>query len=317
MNILVTGAAGFIAFHLIKKLLEDQHNILGIDNFISGQKENIEELCKNDNFTFKNFDVIDFKKEHLNYKIDEIYHLACPASPQLYQKKPLHTLDTCYIGTKNMLEIAKEHNAKILIASTSEVYGDPDQHPQPESYRGNVNTYGPRACYDEGKRISETLAFEYLKEGVYVRTARIFNTYGSHMSAQDGRVVINFIIQALSNKNLTVFGDGSQTRAFCFITDLIRGLMKLMHSSVETPINLGSADEFTILHLAKVVSSIINPNLQVQFFPLPEDDPKKRKPDLSMAKQLLNWQPSVSLEDGIKFITEYYQKNNKYIGRFN
>ena len=311
MKIFVTGAAGFIAYHLIDLLLKSGHTVIGIDNFISGQKKNIADLSKNKNFIFFEFDVIDLTSakmppqltEHLK-NLDQIYHLACPASPPIYQTNPLHTLDTCYLGSKYVLEIAKENKARILLASTSEIYGDPLEHPQSESYRGNTNSFGPRACYDEGKRIMETLAFNYLQFGVQVRIPRIFNTYGPRMSSVDGRVLTNFIDQALNNKPLTIYGDGLQTRSFCYVSDLVKGLMALMDSQVTEPVNLGSQFEFTILDLANTVVSLINPALKLNFLPLPLDDPKQRRPNTTLALEKLNWNAVVDLKTGLNLMAE-------------
>ncbi|BBH54047.1 GDP-mannose 4,6-dehydratase [Fluviispira sanaruensis] len=316
MNILVTGCAGFIAYHLIFTLLEQNHTIYGFDNFISGQKENIERLniLYPNNFVFKEFDLIDFEKLNkfiYDIKIDQIYHLACPASPPIYQIDPLHTLDTCYIGTRNILEIARIKNSKILLASTSEIYGDPTVHPQPENYWGNVNSFGLRSCYDEGKRVSETLSFIYLKKGIDVKIVRIFNTYGPKMSLNDGRVLTNFITQALRGENLTIYGDGSQTRSLCFCTDLIKGLLKLMDSNINMPINLGSQFEIRIIEIAEIVKSIINPDIKLTFKPLPSDDPKQRRPDITNAKKYLDWEPQVGIQEGISLMIKEFKERVK------
>lgn len=316
MKILVTGAAGFVAFHLIRKLLEEGHTVVGVDNMMSGPKRNVEDLktAFPRHFSFIKADINDltsaaivanpewskaFGKELGHF--DRVYHLACPASPPIYQKDMLHTLDTCYLGSRNVFEIALRHKARILIASTSEIYGDPEVHPQPEDYRGNVNTVGIRSCYDEGKRAMETMGFIYrTQKALEVRTARIFNTYGPRMSPEDGRVLTNFISQALRGESLTVYGDGSQTRSFCYIDDLVRGLDLLMESEVSEPVNLGSQFEFTILEMAQKVVQWVNPNLTITHLPLPKDDPKIRRPNTSRAMELLNWETQVSLEDGVR-----------------
>ncbi|RDB35061.1 MAG: NAD-dependent epimerase/dehydratase family protein [Spirobacillus cienkowskii] len=316
MNILITGGAGFIGYHVAYELLMNNNTVYSIDNFLSGQKENILLLQKKfpKNFIFKEIDVLNFN-DILSFlgetKIDQIFHLACPASPPIYQRNPLNTLDICYLGSKNMLDLAKLYNAKILLASTSEVYGDPLVHPQSEDYKGNVNTYGIRACYDEGKRAMETLGFIYLQMKVDVKIARIFNTYGPRMSSQDGRLLTNFIIQGLKKQDLTVYGDGEQTRSLCYCTDLINGLIKLMNSNINFPINLGSQFELKVIDIAKLVIKLLNSNLKIIFNPLPEDDPKQRMPDISKAKMLLNWSPEVSLEDGISsMILDFKERFN-------
>lgn len=312
MNILVTGAAGFIAFHLVEALLQQGHRVVGIDNYISGQKENVENLLQNKNFSFFECDVINLTSEKILPEIsedlknlDQIFHLACPASPPIYQKNPLHTLDTCFLGSRNVLELAKKNKAKIFLASTSEIYGDPLEHPQAEDYRGNTNTFGPRACYDEGKRIMETLAFHYLQAGVQVYMARIFNTYGPRMAPFDGRVLTNFIMQALKNEPLTVYGDGLQTRSFCYVSDLVRGILLLMNSDIHEPVNLGAQYEFSILELAKTVIQLINKDLKIEYFPLPKDDPKQRCPNTNLAQKKLNWCPTVDLQSGLKLMMQF------------
>jgi UDP-glucuronate decarboxylase len=306
MKIFVTGAAGFVAYHIITSLLNEGHEVVGVDNFISGQHKNIELLTKNKLFSFFEADILTLKEGPLPAQIEqalkgtkEIYHLACPASPPTYQKDPLHTLETCVQGSQNILNLALKHKARILIASTSEIYGDPLVHPQPEDYRGNTNTMGPRACYDEGKRAMETLGYIYAQKGVEVRTARIFNTYGPRMSPHDGRVITNFILQGLQNQPLTVYGDGSQTRSFCFVSDLVAGLRSLMASSVTEPVNLGSQFEFSILDIAQTVRALINPKLELVFHPLPKDDPKQRRPNTGRAKEWLNWDATVTLKEGL------------------
>lgn len=320
MRILVTGAAGFVAYHLIHSLLKEGHIVVGIDNMMSGQRRNITDLSEEfkNQFSFILADVNELSadaivsepqwkallsaqtSEDSGHSFARIYHLACPASPPIYQRDMLHTLDTCYIGSRNIFELAYTHKARILIASTSEIYGDPEVHPQPESYRGNVNTVGIRSCYDEGKRAMETMGFIYSQQkGTEVRTARIFNTYGPRMSPEDGRVLTNFISQALSGEPLTVFGDGQQTRSFCYVEDLVRGLRLLMESEVTEPVNLGSQFEFTILEMAQKVIQWVNPKLSIKHLPLPKDDPKLRRPNTARAKELLGWETKVSLEDGV------------------
>ncbi|MEY3901869.1 MAG: hypothetical protein RL189_1175 [Pseudomonadota bacterium] len=323
MRILVTGAAGFVAYHLVRKLLGEGHTVVGVDNMMSGQERNVSDLraAFAKNFSFIKADINDLNAEALRarpewsallpsavQRFERIYHLACPASPPIYQKDMLHTLDTCYTGSRNIFELARVHNARILIASTSEIYGDPEVHPQPEDYRGNVNTVGIRSCYDEGKRAMETMGFIYREQkGVEVRTARIFNTYGPRMSPEDGRVLTNFISQALRGEALTVYGDGKQTRSFCYVDDLVRGLHMLMESKVTEPVNLGSQFEFTILEMAEKVVRWVNPNLKISFLPLPKDDPKLRRPNTSRAKELLGWETQVSLEAGVKLMIEEFR----------
>lgn len=323
MRILVTGAAGFVAYHLVRKLLGEGHTVVGVDNMMSGQERNVSDLSAafSKNFSFIKADINDLNAEAFGarpewsalgpsaaQRFERIYHLACPASPPIYQKDMLHTLDTCYTGSRNIFELARVHNARILIASTSEIYGDPEVHPQPEDYRGNVNTVGIRSCYDEGKRAMETMGFIYSEQkGVEVRTARIFNTYGPRMSPEDGRVLTNFISQALRGEALTVYGDGKQTRSFCYVDDLVRGLHMLMESKVTEPVNLGSQFEFTIFEMAEKVVRWVNPNLKISFLPLPKDDPKLRRPNTSRAKELLGWETQVNLEAGVKLMIEEFR----------
>lgn len=314
MKVIVTGAAGFLGYHLCNYYLSRNISVVGIDNFVSGQKENIDDLKTNPNFKFVERDIIDLdsdarkKNWPLFQNATRIFHMACPASPPVYQKNPLHTLDTCYVGSRNIFELAKELKARVLIASTSEIYGDPEVHPQPESYRGNVNTLGPRSCYDEGKRVMETLGHIYTELGVEVRTARIFNTYGPRMSPFDGRVITNFISQALRNEDLTIYGDGSQTRSFCFFSDLVKGLVALMESNVVEAVNLGSQFEFTITELASLVREIVNPAVGITHMKLPIDDPKQRRPNTEKARTALGWQPEVELSAGIKILAESFRK---------
>jgi UDP-glucuronate decarboxylase len=305
-TILVTGGAGFIGSHLCEALLKQGHYVICLDNFFTGRKENIKHLMDFDNFELIRHDIID----PIKLEVDEIYNLACPASPVHYQYNPIKTIKTSILGTMNMLGLAKRVKAKILQASTSEVYGDPLVHPQPESYRGNVNPIGPRACYDEGKRAAETLCFDYHRQHkVDIRVVRIFNTYGPNMQINDGRVVSNFIVQALKNEDITVYGDGKQTRSFCYVSDLVRGMIDFMNQDQHLgPINLGNDGEFTILELAEKVIQLTHSKSKITFKPLPEDDPLQRKPDLSLARKLINYEPKIKLEEGLIKTIEYFKK---------
>ena len=302
-RVLVSGGAGFLGSHLCEKFLQDGYDVLCVDNFYTGSKRNIAHLINEPYFEIFRHDIT----FPLYIEADEIYNLACPASPIHYQNDPVQTTKVNVHGSINMLGLAKRLNAKILQASTSEVYGDPSVHPQTESYRGNVNCIGPRSCYDEGKRCAETLFFDYHRQHkTKIKVARIFNTYGPHMHPNDGRVISNFIMQALQGKPIAVYGDGSQTRSFCYVSDLIDALVRLMNTpdDVIGPINLGNSQEFTILDLATKVIELINSKSEIIFKPLPADDPKQRKPDISLARQVLGWEPKVSLEKGlIKTIT--------------
>lgn len=304
MRILVTGGAGFIGSHLIDRLMADGHEIICLDNFYTGHKRNIWKWQDHINFELIRHDIT----EPMRLEVDQIYHLACPASPVHYQYNPVKTIKTNVMGTLNMLGLAKRVKARFLLASTSEVYGDPEVHPQPEEYRGNVNTIGIRSCYDEGKRVAETLAFDYHRQNnVEIRVARIFNTYGPRMLENDGRVVSNFVVQSLQDKPLTVYGDGSQTRSFCYVSDLVEGLMRLMNGEYTGPINLGNPEEYTILELAQAVQKMVNPDTEIIFKPLPQDDPQRRRPDITKAKSLLNWQPTVPLQEGLKTTVEDFR----------
>jgi UDP-glucuronate decarboxylase len=305
-TILVTGGAGFIGSHLCEALLKQGHYVICLDNFFTGRKENIKHLMDFDNFELIRHDIID----PIKLEVDEIYNLACPASPVHYQYNPIKTIKTSILGTMNMLGLAKRVKAKILQASTSEVYGDPLVHPQPESYRGNVNPIGPRACYDEGKRAAETLCFDYHRQHkVDIRVVRIFNTYGPNMQINDGRVVSNFIVQALKNEDITVYGDGKQTRSFCYVSDLVRGMIDFMNQDQHLgPINLGNDGEFTILELAEKVIQLTHSKSKITFKPLPEDDPLQRKPDLSLARKLISYEPKIKLEEGLIKTIEYFKK---------
>lgn len=308
-TIIVTGGAGFLGSHLCEYLLNRGERVICVDNLLTGNIQNIEHLLENINFKFIEHDIIEpiyFENE----KIDQIYNLACPASPIQYQINPVRTVKANTIGVINVLGIAKRHGARILQASTSEVYGDPLEHPQTEKYRGNVNTIGERACYDEGKRVAETLFFDYHREhGVEIRVARIFNTYGPRMYENDGRVVSNFIVQALKNEPITIYGDGKQTRSFCYVSDLIEGLVKLMNKEDFTgPVNIGNPGEFTMLELADLVIQMTGSKSELVFKELPQDDPKKRKPEISLAKKELEWEPKVDLQEGLKKTVEYFSK---------
>ena len=293
---LVTGGAGFLGSHLIDRLMEAGDEVICLDNYFTGRKANIARWIGHPRFELIRHDVT----EPIKLEVDRIWHLACPASPIHYQFNPVKTAKTSFLGTYNMLGLARRVGARLLLASTSEVYGDPEVHPQPERYWGSVNPIGVRSCYDEGKRIAETLCFDYQRmNGVEVRVARIFNTYGPRMLLDDGRVVSNFIVQALRGEPLTLYGDGSQTRSFCYVSDLIEGLIRLMNGEHSGPINLGNPEEFTIRQLAQLVRMQINPELQLEENPLPEDDPQQRQPAINLARRQLDWQPTVSLEQGL------------------
>lgn len=305
-TVLVTGGAGFIGSHLCEQLLAEGNDVICLDNLFTGSKKNINHLLTNPHFVFLQHDIID--PIFLDRKIDQIYNLACPASPVHYQHNAIRTIKTNTIGMINVLGLAKKHRARILQASTSEVYGDPDVHPQPESYKGNVNPIGPRACYDEGKRVAETLCFDYHRQHkLDIRVARIFNTYGPRMARDDGRVVSNFIVQALERKDITLYGEGTQTRSFCYITDLVRGLILLMNAETTGPINLGNPTEFTILELAEKVIAFTGSSSHIVHKPLPQDDPKQRKPDITLAQKTLKWEPTVELDEGLKKTIEYFK----------
>ena len=309
-TILVTGGAGFIGSHLCRFLLEKGEYVICLDNFFTGSKNNIKSLMKNKDFELVEHDIIN--PLFMDKKLDQIYNLACPASPVHYQYNAIRTIKANTIGMINILGLAARHKARILQASTSEVYGDPLDHPQKETYRGNVNTIGPRACYDEGKRVAETLMFDYHRQNkVDIRVARIFNTYGSNMAKDDGRVVSNFIVQALNDKNITVYGDGKQTRSFCFVSDLVSGLYKLMNSGTIGPVNLGNPVEFTILELAEKIIELTNSKSKIILEDLPEDDSIRRKPDIALAKEKIDWEPKINLEEGLKSTIDYFTKVNK------
>ena len=305
MRILVTGGAGFLGSHLCDRLLRDGHEVVCLDNLFTGRKSNIEHLLANSRFEFVRHDVTDpFKVE-----VEQIYNLACPASPPHYQYNPIKTIKTSVMGSINCLGLAKRLKARVFQASTSEVYGDPQVHPQPESYWGNVNPIGRRSCYDEGKRCAETLFFDYHRENkVDIRVVRIFNTYGPRMHEADGRVVSNFIVQALRGEDLTIYGDGAQTRSFCYVDDLIEGFVRFM-AQTETPgpLNLGNPGEFTMLQLAQLTLKLVGGKSKIVHRPLPSDDPKQRQPDITLARKLLKWEPAVPLEEGLKRTIAYFK----------
>ena len=306
-RVLVTGGAGFLGSHLCDRLLSKGYDVLCVDNFYTGSKRNIAHLLGNTYFELVRHDIT----FPLYLEVDEMYNLACPASPIHYQNDPVQTTKVNVHGSINMLGLAKRIKAKILQASTSEVYGDPSVHPQPETYHGNVNCIGPRSCYDEGKRCAETLFFDYFRQHkLKIKVARIFNTYGPRMHLNDGRVVSNFIVQALRGKPLTIFGDGTQTRSFCYVDDLIEGLVRLMDSfdDVTGPLNLGKPGEFTILELAKKVIELSNSRSEIIFEPLPADDPRQRRPDITLAREVLGWEPKVELDEGLKKTIAYFDE---------
>lgn len=306
-KILVTGGAGFLGSHLCAKLIEYGNHVVALDNLYTGNVTNISKLFETDQFRLIKHDIT----KPINFDVDLIFNLACPASPPHYQKDPIFTTKTCFMGALNMLELAKKNNARILQASTSEVYGDPEEHPQQESYRGNVNPIGIRSCYDEGKRVVESLFFDHHR--MYqtdIKIVRIFNTYGPHMDPQDGRVVSNFIMQALTNQPITIYGTGEQTRSFCYVDDLIEGIIAMMASpaKVQGPVNLGTPTELTLLQLAEKILTLTKSSSKIIFKPLPHDDPRKRCPDISHAQQQLNWSPKINLETGLVKTITYFKK---------
>ena len=305
MRNLVTGGAGFLGSHLIDRLIKNSEEVICLDNYFTGRKINISHLLNDKNFELIRHDVVN----PIQLEVDRIWHLACPASPIHYQSNPIKTSKTSFLGTYNMLGLARRLNARILLASTSEVYGDPEIHPQPEEYKGSVNPIGIRSCYDEGKRIAESLCFDYQRmHNCDIRVARIFNTYGPRMILNDGRVVSNFIVQALTNQPITIYGDGSQTRSFCYVDDLVDGLISLMNSSENGPINIGNPNEFSIKKLAEIVIKKLNANSEIIFMPLPQDDPLQRKPDINKAKDKLDWYPRVELEEGLMNTINYFKE---------
>ncbi len=305
-RILVTGGAGFLGSHLCERLLNEGNDVICVDNLFTGSKDNIRKLIGNPYFEFIRHDVT----EPLYVEVDQIYNLACPASPPHYQYNPIKTAKTSVYGAMNMLGLAKRTHARILQASTSEVYGDPEVHPQPESYRGNVNPIGIRSCYDEGKRMAETLFFDYHRQhDVDIKVIRIFNTYGPKMNQNDGRVVSNFIVQALKGEDITIYGDGSQTRSFCYVDDMIEGMIRMMNSrnGFTGPVNLGNPGEFTMKQLADIVIELTHSSSKIVYMPLPSDDPTQRKPIIDLAQKELSWQPTIKLEDGLKKTIEYFK----------
>lgn len=306
-RILVTGGAGFLGSHLCDKLLAEGHEVLCVDNLFTGSRSNIHHLLDHKNFEFMRHDVT----WPLYVEVDEIYNLACPASPVHYQFDPVQTTKTSVLGAINMLGLAKRLKIKVLQASTSEVYGDPEVHPQPESYHGSVNTTGIRACYDEGKRCAETLFFDYHRQmGLNIKVMRIFNTYGPRMHPNDGRVVSNFIVQALKGEDITIYGEGTQTRSFCYVDDLIEGMHALMNSrdGFTGPVNIGNPGEFTMLELAQLILELTGSKSKLVFLPLPQDDPMQRQPDIALAKNVLNWEPKVSLREGLEKTIRYFDE---------
>ncbi len=310
-NILVTGGAGFIGSHLCKYLIDLGQKVICLDNLFTGSLSNIQEIYNHPNFEFVNHDITE---PYFRENIDEIYNLACPASPIHYQYNPIKTVKTCTIGVINMLGLAKKNNAKILQASTSEVYGDPNIHPQNEIYNGNVNPIGPRSCYDEGKRCSETLFMDYNREHkLKIKIIRIFNTFGPNMATNDGRVISNFILQAISDNDLTIYGDGTQTRSFQYIDDLIEAMIKMMNTDNDFlgPINIGNPNEITMNKLASIILSLTNSKSKISYKELPQDDPKRRRPDIKLAKINLGWEPNYSLEDGLYKTINYFKKLNE------
>ena len=306
-RVLVTGGAGFIGSHLCERLLNEGYEVICMDNLFTGQKDNIRHLMSNPYFEFIRKDVT----EDIYVECDQIYNLACPASPIHYQYDPIKTIKTSFIGALHVLGLAKRCNARVLQASTSEVYGDPEVHPQPESYWGHVNPDGIRSCYDEGKRAAETLFFDYHRQhGVDIKVIRIFNTYGPNMRGDDGRVVSNFIVQALKGEDITIYGDGSQTRSFCYVDDLVEAMIRMMNSRKEFtgPVNLGNPGEFTMLELAQKVIELTGSKSKITYLPLPQDDPTQRKPVIELAKKELDWEPTIPLEEGLKKTIEYFRK---------
>lgn len=306
MKILLTGAAGFLGSHLSERLVLEGHHVIGLDDLSTGSLKNLENLRDNSNFTFIEHDI----REPISLEVDAILNFACPASPVHYQVDPVRTIETNFLGIINLLHLARNTGAKILQASTSEVYGDPTESPQKETYWGNVNPIGIRSCYDEGKRAAETLCFDYKRQyGVDARVIRIFNTYGPNMAIGDGRVVSNFIVQALRGEDITIYGDGSQTRSFCYVTDLVDGIYRMLtHPKIQnSPINLGNPHEFSMLELAKLVIEQTNSKSKIIFLDLPQDDPKQRKPDISLAKLVLDWEPYIELSAGVQKTINYFQ----------
>lgn len=308
-KILVTGGAGFLGSWLCERLVKEGNHVLCVDNYFTGNKRNISYLTSNPYFEVIRQDIC----QPLYVEVDEIYNLACPASPKYYQQDPIQTMKTSILGTFNMLGLAKRTGAKILHTSTSEIYGDPKEHPQSEQYWGNVNPIGIRACYDEGKRAAETLCFDYNRQhGVDVKVVRIFNTYGPRMAADDGRVVSNFVVQALLGRPITIYGDGNQTRSFCYVEDMIDGLIAMMNSNISGPINLGNPNEFMVKELAMQILRLTHSSSKIEYKDLPMDDPKQRRPDITMAKNILNWEPNIQLNEGLVDTIDYF-KHGMYL----
>ena len=308
-RILITGGAGFLGTNLSKRLLDEGNHVISLDNYLSGLKQNVALFLGHPDYEFIEHDIID----PIDLDVDEIYNLACAGSPPQYQADPIHTTKTNVFGIINMMELAKKNNAKIMQASTSEVYGDPEVHPQVETYLGNVNTHGIRACYDEGKRCAESLCFDYMRQhGVKIKVARIFNTYGPYMDAKDGRVVSNFIVQSINDESPTIYGDGSQTRSFCYVDNLIDGFIRLMASrdNFYGPVNLGNPSEFTVKELAEKVIEMTDATVEITYHPLPQDDPTKRCPDITLAKKELDWTPDIPLREGLVKTIEYFKSIN-------
>ncbi|MDR0653324.1 MAG: SDR family oxidoreductase [Synergistaceae bacterium] len=305
-RIIVTGGAGFIGSHLCQRLLTEGHEVICADNLFTGQKTNIRDLLQNDRFEFIRHDIT----QPLYVEADQIYNLACPASPIHYQRNPIRTIKTNVMGSINILGMARRTGARILQASTSEVYGDPSVHPQKETYSGNINITGIRACYDEGKRVAETLFFDYHRQhGLEIKVMRIFNTYGPRMSPDDGRVVSNFIVQALRGDDITIYGSGNQTRSFCYVDDLVDGMIRLMESPADFtgPVNIGNPEEFTVLELAEKVLRFTGSKSKMRFLPLPQDDPTKRQPDISLARHVLGWEPRIRIDEGLQKTVDYFR----------
>ena len=304
-RVLVAGGAGFIGAHLCRRLLDEGNEVICVDNFVTGQRHNIKELIADPQFELIRHDVV----EPLMLEVDQVYHLASPASPVHYQSNGIKTLKTNFIGTHNLLGLAKRTRARFLLASTSEVYGDPEVHPQTEDYWGHVNPIGERSMYDEGKRVAEALTMQYYRQNdVDVRIVRIFNTYGPWMCPDDGRVVSNFIVQALRKEPITIYGDGSQTRSFCYVSDLVDGLVRMMNSALTGPVNLGNPREMTVLEIARLVLDMTGNESEIEFRPLPSDDPRRRKPDITTARERLGWEPRVPLEEGLAATIDYFRK---------